>query len=169
MIGVFGESCYHLIQIRRNQSRVNFNQSYQSQKQDRQSQAMQIFNLSTLEQFPNIFQVNMRAPPEAVRTQIQQLLVDRMVKKTKFCLVDVCPTALVVVCSSGLVIACSTSLVEIYVFHLMTTHSIHELASAITLSSACSHTTTLSGAVIHELICLRALNLTLIWLTCIQR
>ena len=63
---------------------------------------MQIFNLSTLEQFPNIFQVNMRAPPEAVRTQIQQLLVDRMVKKTKFCLVDVCPTALVVVCSTGL-------------------------------------------------------------------
>ena len=54
--------------------------TFQSQKQDRQSQAMQIFNLSTLEQFPNIFQVNMRAPPEAVRTQIQQLLVDRMVK-----------------------------------------------------------------------------------------
>ena len=63
---------------------------------------MQIFNLFTLEQFPNIFQVNMRAPPEAVRTQIQQLLVDRMVKKTTFCLVDVCPTALVVVCSTGL-------------------------------------------------------------------
>ena len=63
---------------------------------------MQIFNLSTLEQFPNIFQVNMRAPPEAVRTQIQQLLVDRMVKKQHFCLVVVCPTALVVVCSTGL-------------------------------------------------------------------
>ena len=66
--------------------------TFQSQKQDRQSQAMQIFNLSTLEQFPNIFQVNMRAPPEAVRTQIQQLLVDRMVKKQHFCLVVVCPT-----------------------------------------------------------------------------
>ena len=47
---------------------------------------MQIFNLSTLEQFPNIFQVNMRAPPEAVRTQIQQLLVDRMVKNNIFVL-----------------------------------------------------------------------------------
>ena len=44
----------------------------------------------------------MRAPPEAVRTQIQQLLVDRMVKKQHFCLVVVCPTALVVVCSTGL-------------------------------------------------------------------
>ena len=73
--------------------------TFQSQKQDRQSQAMQIFNLSTLEQFPNIFQVNMRAPPEAVRTQIQQLLVDRMVKKQHFCLVVVCPAALVIVCS----------------------------------------------------------------------
>ena len=57
---------------------------------------MQIFNLFTLEQFPNIFQVNMRAPPEAVRTQIQQLLVDRMVTKKQFCLVVFCPTGLTV-------------------------------------------------------------------------
>ena len=98
--------------------------TFQSQKQDRQSQAMQIFNLSTLEQFPNIFQVNMRAPPEAVRTQIQQLLVDRMVKKQQHfflwlfvqlllwlfalltSLVIACPTSLVVVCPTGLIVDC---------------------------------------------------------------
>ena len=53
----------------------------------------------------------MRAPPEAVRTQIQQLLVDRMVKKQPLCLVVVCPTALVVVCSTGLVVVCPTGLI----------------------------------------------------------